>query len=221
MIFAHGSGSSRLSPRNRAVAATLQRAGIATLLFDLLTEREERRRELVFDIPLLARRLELVTRWSIAEPDTRGCRSATSARRRALRRRCARRLPRARSCVRWSRAGVVPIWRPTGSPHVTAPTLLIVGSLDPEVLELNRRAAAMLHCPHRLEVVDGAGHLFSEPGTLERVATLAAEWFRRIISPAPTSRARGRRGLSRVRDRWHSRSASARCSRRFGARRIR
>ena len=182
VIFAHGSGSSRLSPRNRAVAATLQQAGIATLLFDLLTEREERRRELVFDIPLLARRLELVTRWSIAEPDTKGLPvgyfGASTGAAAAMRAAAA-----AGEVVRAvvSRGGR-PDLAADRLAHVTAPTLLIVGSLDPEVLELNRRAAGMLHCPHRLEVVEGAGHLFSEPGTLERVATLAAEWFQHYLA---------------------------------------
>lgn len=177
VIFAHGSGSSRLSPRNREVAATLTDAGLATLLFDLLTDDEGGRRELVFDIPLLARRLEEVTRWAIAEPDTRGLPvgyfGASTGAAAALRAAAA-----ARGVIKAvvSRGG-----RPDLAadllPHVTAATLLLVGSRDPEVLELNRRAAAMLRCPHRLEVIEDAGHLFSEPGTLGRVATLAAGWF--------------------------------------------
>lgn len=177
VIFAHGSGSSRLSPRNRAVAATLQRAGFSTLLFDLLTEREEHRRELVFDIPLLARRLELVTRWAIAEPDTRGLAvgyfGASTGAAAALRAAAA-----AGEVVRAvvSRGGR-PDLAADRLPYVTAATLLIVGSLDPDVLALNQRAAAMLRCPHRLAVVEGAGHLFAEPGTLEAVARLAADWF--------------------------------------------
>jgi putative phosphoribosyl transferase len=185
VIFAHGSGSSRLSPRNRAVAATLQQAGFATLLFDLLTEHEERRRELVFDIPLLARRLELVTRWAIAEPDTRGLPvgffGASTGAAAALRAAAA-----AREVVRAvvSRGGR-PDLAADRLAYVTAPTLLIVGSRDPEVLELNRSAAMMLRCPHRLAVVDGAGHLFSEPGTLETVARLASDWFADHLAAPP------------------------------------
>ena len=177
VIFAHGSGSSRLSPRNREVAATVNDTGLATLLFDLLTENEGDRRELVFDIPLLARRLEAVTRWAIAEPDTRGLPvgyfGASTGAAAALRAAAA-----AHDVVRAvvSRGGR-PDLAADRLPYVTAPTLLLVGGHDPEVLELNRHAAAMLHCPHRLEVIEGAGHLFSEPGTLERVAKLAAEWF--------------------------------------------
>jgi putative phosphoribosyl transferase len=177
VIFAHGSGSSRLSPRNREVAATLNQAGLATLLFDLLSEEEGRRRTLVFDIPLLARRLEGVTRWAIAEPDTRGLPvgyfGASTGAAAAMRAAAA-----AGDVVRAvvSRGGR-PDLAADRLPYVTAPTLLLVGDRDPEVLELNRRAAAMLRCPHRLVVVEGAGHLFAEPGTLETVARLAADWF--------------------------------------------
>jgi putative phosphoribosyl transferase len=177
VVFAHGSGSSRLSPRNRAVAATLNEAGFATLLFDLLTESEAGRRELVFDIPLLARRLELVTRWALEEPSTRdlplGYFGASTGAAAAL---------RAAAAVGDSVRAVVsrggrPDLAADRLPYVAAPTLLIVGSHDPEVLELNRRAAAMLRCPHRLAVVPGAGHLFEEPGALEAVERLAADWF--------------------------------------------
>lgn len=177
VIFAHGSGSSRFSPRNRQVAAALDDAGLATLLFDLLTDDEAGQRELVFDIPLLARRLEEVTRWAIAEPDTRGLAvgyfGASTGAAAALRAAAA-----AHDVVRAvvSRGGR-PDLAADRLPYVTAPTLLLVGGHDPEVLELNRHAAAMLRCPHRLEVIEGAGHLFSEPGTLERVAKLATEWF--------------------------------------------
>lgn len=177
VIFAHGSGSSRLSPRNRQVAATLNDAGLATLLFDLLTDKEGSQRELVFDIPLLARRLESVTRWAIAEPDTRGLPvgyfGASTGAAAALRAAAA-----AGDVVRAvvSRAGR-PDLAVDRLSYVSAATLLLVGSRDPEVLELNRRAAAMLRCPHRLTVVDGATHLFPEPGTLETVAQLALDWF--------------------------------------------
>lgn len=177
VIFAHGSGSSRLSPRNRAVAASLNDAGFATLLFDLLTEREERRRELVFDIPLLARRLELLTRWALDAPLTRelpiGYFGASTGAAAALRAAAATG-DVVRAVV--SRGGR-PDLAADRLPLVTAPTLLVVGSRDPEVLALNRSAAAMLRCPYRLAVVDGAGHLFEEPGTLGTVAELAAAWF--------------------------------------------
>jgi len=182
VIFAHGSGSSRRSPRNRGVAAALNDAGLATLLFDLLTDDEAGRRELVFDIPVLARRLEGVTRWAITEPDTRGLPvgyfGASTGAAAALRVAAA-----AHDVVRAvvSRGGR-PDLAADRLPYVTAPTLLLVGSRDPEVLELNRHASAMLRCPHRLEVIEGAGHLFSEPGTLERVAKLAADWFARYLT---------------------------------------
>jgi len=185
VIFAHGSGSSRGSPRNRAVAAALNEAGFATLLFDLLTEREEGRRELVFDIPLLARRLELVTRWAVTAPATRelpiGYFGASTGAAAALRA-SADTGEVVRAVV--SRGGR-PDLAAEHLPDVTAPTLLVVGSRDPEVLALNRRAAAMLRCPHRLDVVEGAGHLFEEPGALETVATLAGAWFTDHLAGAP------------------------------------
>jgi predicted phosphoribosyltransferase/dienelactone hydrolase len=185
VIFAHGSGSSRLSPRNRAVAASLQEAGFATLLFDLLTEDEEGRRELVFDVPLLARRLELVTRWALAEPTTRelpiGYFGASTGAAAALRAAAA-----AGDVVQAvvSRGGR-PDLAADRLPHVTAPTLLIVGGEDRDVLELNRRAAAMLRCPHRIALVEGAGHLFAEAGALEAVAALARDWFAEHLAAAP------------------------------------
>jgi putative phosphoribosyl transferase len=177
VIFAHGSGSSRRSPRNRAVARTLERAGLATMLFDLLAEREEDRRELVFDIPFLARRLEAVARWARANPATNalpiGYFGASTG--------AAAALWAAASAGRQVRAVVSRGGRPDLASdrlgEVYAPTLLIVGSQDPEVLALNRRAAQSLRAPHRVEVVDGAGHLFEEPGTLEAVAALAVGWF--------------------------------------------
>jgi putative phosphoribosyl transferase len=177
VIFAHGSGSSRLSPRNREVAATLNQAGFATLLFDLLTEPEGRRRELVFDIPLLARRLEEVTRWANANPTTRGLPvgyfGASTGAAAALR--AAAEVGEVVGAV-VSRGGR-PDLAADRLAYVSAATLLLVGSRDHQVLELNRRAAVMLRCPHRISVIDGAGHLFSEPRTQEKVAQLAAEWF--------------------------------------------
>ena len=177
VIFAHGSGSSRLSPRNRAVAATLNDAGFATLLFDLLTADEADRRELAFDIPLLARRLELVTRWALEQPETGalpiGYFGASTGAAAALRAAAA-----AGDVVGAvvSRGGR-PDLAADRLPLVRAATLLLVGGRDPEVLEHNRHAAAMLRCPHRLVVVEGAGHLFEEPGALEAVAQLAVQWF--------------------------------------------
>ena len=177
VIFAHGSGSSRLSPRNRAVAAALSDAGFATLLFDLLSEDEARHRELVFDIPLLARRLELVTRWALEEPVLGelaiGYFGASTGAAAALRAAAA-----AGDVVGAvvSRGGR-PDLAADRLPQVRAATLLVVGGRDLQVLELNRHAAAMLRCSHRLVVVEGATHLFEEPGTLEAVAQLAADWF--------------------------------------------
>jgi putative phosphoribosyl transferase len=192
VIFAHGSGSSRRSPRNRMVASALNEAGLATLLFDLLTEREAPRRELVFDIPLLARRLELVTRWAVDDPITAdlpvGYFGASTGAAAALRAAAA-----AHDVVRAvvSRGGR-PDLAADRLAHVAAPTLLIVGSHDREVLELNRRAAAMLRCPHQLTVVRGAGHLFEEPGALETVARLAGDWFaEHLATPAPRFAAAG------------------------------
>jgi putative phosphoribosyl transferase len=156
-------------------------AGMATLLFDLLDEHEAPRRELVFDIPLLARRLALVTRWVGSEPRLKslpiGYFGASTGAAAAL---------RAAAEVGDTVAAVVsrggrPDLAADRLSSVLSPTLLIVGGRDSDVLELNRRAAAQLRCPRDLVVVDGAGHLFEEPGTLERVATLAIEWFRRYL----------------------------------------
>ena len=191
VIFAHGSGSSRLSPRNRAVATTLNEAGLGTLLFDLLTEHEHQGHELVWDIRLLARRLELVTRWALANPATRdlpiGYFGASTGAAAALRAAAA-----AGDLVRGvvSRGGR-PDLAADRLPAVTAPTLLIVGGRDPDVLALNQRAADMLCCPHRLIVVKGAGHLFEEPGTLNAVAELASDWFTAHLPASPMPRETG------------------------------
>jgi putative phosphoribosyl transferase len=181
VLFAHGSGSSRMSPRNRAVAHALNDASLATLLFDLLDEQEALRRELVFDIPLLAGRLELLTRWVGSQPRLRslpiGYFGASTGAAAALR--AAAEVGDAVAAV-VSRGGRPDLAGDRLS-SVAAPTLLIVGGRDPEVLELNRHAAAQLRCPHDLVIVEGAGHLFEEPGTLERVAELAVGWFRRHL----------------------------------------
>ena len=188
VIFAHGSGSSRLSPRNRAVARHLESAGLATLLLDLLAEHEEGRRDLVFDIPLLAARLEEVTGWCRDEPAVQGLPvgyfGASTGAGAALRAAAALG-DDVRAVV--SRGGR-PDLAGDRLPLVRAPTLLIVGSRDLEVLALNRRAAERLVCPHRVEVVEGATHLFEEPGTLEAVAGLAMGWF---LAHLPVARASG------------------------------
>jgi putative phosphoribosyl transferase len=181
VLFAHGSGSSRMSPRNRAVARALSDAGLATLLFDLLDEQEAVRRELVFDVPLLAGRLETVTRWAMSQPRLQslpiGYFGASTGAAAALR--AAAEVGDAVAAV-VSRGGRPDLAGDRLS-GVVSPTLLIVGGSDPQVLELNRQAAAQLRCPHDLVVVDGAGHLFEEPGALERVAELAIEWFLRHL----------------------------------------
>lgn len=182
VIFAHGSGSSHLSPRNVAVARGLNQVGLATLLFDLLTEEEATDRRLVFDVPLLGSRLMIATAWAEEDAATRG-------------------LPRGyfgastgSAAALWAAAdrasGTRAVVSRGGRPDlvdgrledVTAPTLLIVGGRDTEVLALNRAAAERLRCHHRIEVVPGATHLFEEPGALERVGHLAAAWFLRYLS---------------------------------------
>jgi len=184
VLFAHGSGSSRLSSRNRAVAAALNRAGLATLLFDLLGPREAATRALTFDIPLLAGRLEAVTRWARTDDDLAGLPvgyfGASTGAAAALR--AAGELGDMVGAV-VSRGGR-PDLAEDRLPFVTAPTLLVVGGRDAAVLELNREAAALLRCPHEIRVVPGAGHLFEEPGALEMVAGLAGDWFARHLTTA-------------------------------------
>lgn len=177
VVFAHGSGSSRHSPRNRYVAEVLQEAGLATLLFDLLTPDEERDRANVFEIDLLARRLVIASQWLRQQPQCRslplGWFGASTGAGAAL---SAAAEPDAEVAAVVSRGG-----RPdlAGSrlAKVRAPTLLIVGGSDTTVLALNQQAAAHLRCEHRLEVVPGATHLFEEPGALEAAARLARDWF--------------------------------------------
>jgi putative phosphoribosyl transferase len=185
VAFAHGSGSSRHSPRNRQVAFALQAAGLATLLFDLLDAREEaedtRTARLRFDIALLGRRLVAAVDWLATEPSTAslpvGCFGASTGAAAALIA-AARRPDRVAAVV--SRGGR-PDLAGEQLASVTAPTLLIVGGADIEVIELNRLAQEQLRCEKRLEIVDGASHLFEEPGALERAAELASEWFVRWL----------------------------------------
>ena len=177
VVFAHGSGSSRLSPRNNAVAARLNERGLATLLFDLLTPLESHDRANVFDIELLASRLVGATSWVARRSDVGtlplGLFGASTGAAAALV--AAASVPERVSAV-VSRGGR-PDLAGDALPSVRAPTLLIVGGNDVEVLELNRWALSRMVGPHRLVVVPGAGHLFEEPGTLEQVAELAGDWF--------------------------------------------
>jgi putative phosphoribosyl transferase len=177
VVFAHGSGSSRHSPRNRFVASVLNRAGLGTLLFDLLTPTEEHDRTNVFDIPLLARRLVDVTRWLRTQPEGRdaaiGYFGASTGAGAAL---WAAAEPDADVCAVVSRGGRPDLAAPR-LVEVRAPTLLIVGGDDPLVLDLNREAQAQMRCETRLSVVPGASHLFEEPGTLQIAAERARAWF--------------------------------------------
>jgi putative phosphoribosyl transferase len=186
VLFAHGSGSSRHSPRNRRVAEDLQRAGLGTLLLDLLTAEEEqldlRSRELRFDIGLLARRLVGAVDWLAARfgGELRvGLFGASTGAAAALVA-AAERPSRVGGVV--SRGGRPDLAGPALE-RVMAPTLLIVGGADPQVLTLNRQAAGRLAARHRMEVVPGAGHLFEEPGALDEVARLAAAWFVTHLQP--------------------------------------
>ena len=188
VIFAHGSGSSRHSPRNRYVAYTLRTAGLGTLLFDLLTEDEEAEDEqtaaLRFDIDFLARRLGQVTDWVFANPELSRLRvgyfgSSTGAAAALVA--AADRTEAIGAVV--SRGGRADL-AGGALQRVMAPTLLIVGGADDVVIELNQRAFERLHSPKALEIVPGATHLFVERGALERVAELAAGWFTRYLGSA-------------------------------------
>ena len=181
VLFAHGSGSSRFSPRNRYVASVLQQGGLGTLLIDLLTEDEERvdlrTRELRFDIPLLADRLVSAIDWLTQNEATRdlpiGLFGSSTGAAAALM--AAAQCPEAVHAI-VSRGGRPDLASPSLR-QVRAPTLLIVGGRDPMVLALNEQALEQLQVEKRLEIVPGASHLFEEPGALERVAALARDWF--------------------------------------------
>ena len=185
VLFAHGSGSSRHSPRNRYVAAELRGARLGTLLMDLLTLDEEavdaRTSHLRFDVPLLARRLVAATDWLVSEPATGalsvGYFGASTGAAAALVA-AAERPDAVRAIV--SRGGR-PDLAGAALGRVKAPTLLIVGGHDEPVIEMNREAMARMQSEVRLEIVPGATHLFEEPGTLEMVARLAREWFARHL----------------------------------------
>lgn len=181
VIFAHGSGSSRFSPRNRLVAAALHAAGLGTLLFDLLTEDESQDRNNVFNIALLARRLAAAVRWAQDRADTRdlalGLFGASTGAAAALV--AAADDTAIRAVV--SRGGR-PDLAADALARVNAPSLLIVGGEDGAVIDLNRRAFDALRCPKELVIVPGAGHLFEEPGCLEQVADHARGWFTRHLA---------------------------------------
>ncbi|TXL84620.1 phosphoribosyltransferase family protein [Streptomyces sp. IB2014 016-6] len=184
VVFAHGSGSSRHSPRNRFVATGLNRAGLGTLLFDLLTEEEEADRANVFDTGLLAGRLTDATGWLRGQPECEGLAvgyfGASTGAGAAL---WSAAEPDARIAAVVSRGGRPDLAGPR-LPEVTAPTLLIVGGDDLQVIDLNRAARSRLHCENRLAVVPGATHLFEETGALERVTELAGDWFTDHMTPA-------------------------------------
>jgi putative phosphoribosyl transferase len=190
VLFAHGSGSSRHSPRNRYVAQVLQRSGMATLLVDLLTSREEVEEQdsgyLRFNIKLLAHRLRQVTDWFVAQPASSGLPlgyfGASTGAAAALR--AAAGDPRVSAIV--SRGGR-PDLAGSALGVVRAATLLIVGDADTDVLALNRAAYEKLRVKKRLEVIPGASHLFEEPGALEQVAVLAATWFEARLTARTSS----------------------------------
>ena len=179
VVFAHGSGSGRSSPRNRFVAEGLREAGLGTLLFDLLREEEAADRRKVFDIPLLARRLMDATDWLTSPAGAGGAVpvgyfGASTGAGAALAAAALHPDP-VRAVV--SRGGRPDLAGPEALRHVRAPTLLVVGGLDAEVLALNRDAAEQMPGEVEVRVVEGASHLFEEPGTLEAVVALARDWF--------------------------------------------
>ena len=184
VVFAHGSGSGRLSPRNNFVARHLQRDGLATLLLDLLTEEEADDRRKVFDIDLLADRLLLAKGWLEVEPRTQhlkiGYFGASTGSGAALQA-AAREPSNVKAVV--SRGGR-PDLAESYLPSVTAPTLLIVGGYDEPVIEMNQSAYDLLTCEKELIIVPGATHLFEEPGTLEQVAEHAGKWFQWYLERA-------------------------------------
>jgi dienelactone hydrolase len=194
VLFAHGSGSSRHSPRNRSVADMLNEGGLATLLIDLLTADEQQvdlqTTQLRFDIPFLAGRVEAISEWLSVHPEMRGLKlghfgASTGA---------AAALVAAAELPRLVRAVVSRGGRPdlAGSAlkRVLAPTLLIVGGADQVVLDFNRQAMSRMHCEKRLDIIPGAGHLFEESGALNHVAALARDWFLEKLPNAPAVHAR-------------------------------
>jgi putative phosphoribosyl transferase len=192
VVFAHGSGSSRHSPRNQFVARVLERRSLATLLIDLLTPEEERvddrTAQYRFDIPMLAERLVSIVDWLRGQPETAGLPigffGASTGGGAALMAAAARPDDVAAVVSRGGR----PDLAGAALAKVAAPTLLIVGGYDEPVIQMNREAMSQMRCHVALEIVPGATHLFEEPGTLERVAALAAEWFDKHLLPAVSTR---------------------------------
>jgi predicted alpha/beta-hydrolase family hydrolase len=183
VVFAHGSGSSRHSPRNNFVADQLNDAGLGTLLFDLLTQAEERDRKNVFDIPMLGGRLLEVTSWLRDQPEAEGLPigyfGASTGAGAAL-------VAAAEAGTQISAVvsrGGRPDLAKGSLPDVIAPTLLIVGGRDEVVEQLNREAEAQMRCERELAIISGATHLFEEPGTLEEVASFARDWFLQHFTP--------------------------------------
>ncbi len=182
VIFVHGAGSSRLSPRNNFVAEELQKVGLGTLLFDLLTEEEDEIYENRFDIPLLADRLNAVTEWIKKQKEVKNLNigyfgASTGAAAAIIG--AADIGPDIKAVV--SRGGR-PDLAGDSLPKIQSPTLLIVGGDDDEVIGLNQEAYDMMNCKKELKIVPGATHLFEEPGTLEEAAGLAAEWFKKYLA---------------------------------------
>jgi putative phosphoribosyl transferase len=192
VLFAHGSGSSRHSPRNKYVAAQLREARLGTLLIDLLTPEEDETYRTRFDIGLLTQRLADAARSLAREPQTKdlpvGLFGASTGAAAALE--VAAAMPEAIRAV-VSRGGRPDLASHAALRKVKAPTLLIVGGEDTGVIELNEQAYAALGCVKHLAIVPGATHLFEEPGTLEQVARLAAEWFTRHLEPAAAPTPKG------------------------------
>ena len=192
VLFAHGSGSSRLSPRNNYVAKELRGAGLGTLLVDLLTAEEDAEYARRFDIAVLTERLEVALDWIGAQAPGAslpvGLFGASTGAAAALQ--LAAAAPSRIGAV-VSRGGRPDLAGADALPRVRAPTLLIVGGNDAGVIELNEAAYELLRCPKEMVLVHGATHLFEEPGTLEQVAKLAADWFKRHLS-APSSSGGGR-----------------------------
>lgn len=182
VLFAHGSGSSRFSPRNNFVAEVLRKAGLATLLIDLLTKDEDTDYERRFDIDLLAGRLSGATTWLTNDGRTKGLTvgyfGASTGAAAALQ---AAALANTRIGAIVSRGGR-PDLADAYLGKVSSPTLLIVGGLDDAVIELNRMAYSKMKCEKKMVIVPGATHLFEEPGTLEEVAALAADWFKKYLT---------------------------------------
>lgn len=182
VLFVHGSGSSRFSPRNNYVARALRDAGLGTLLIDLLTRTEDQDYERRFDIPLLTQRVLRVTAWLQAQPRTKklalGCFGASTGAAAALQTAAA---PGNTVRAVVSRGGRPDLAGARALGQVRCPVLLIVGGHDDVVIELNQQAHALLAGPKEMVIVPGATHLFEEPGTLEQVAALAAGWFRRHL----------------------------------------